>query len=76
MSDTFEDVQLDPAICSLVRQAIVLAQNYKEMLLQGDEVDLRIRLWRDALEICNVHCKGLSCIYTQRTSTLNHAYYS
>jgi hypothetical protein len=59
MLDASEDNQYDSPVCSLVRQAIMLEKNYKEMLLQSDEVDLRIKLWRDAIEICKIKSKGM-----------------
>jgi hypothetical protein len=46
-----------PDACDLVERAISLEISYKEMLLQGDEVDQRIELWRAALEI---HLRSLS----------------
>jgi hypothetical protein len=51
----------DSTVCSLVKQAILLEKNYKEMLLQGDEVNLRIQLWRGAMEICKAESEGVSC---------------
>jgi hypothetical protein len=36
-----------------IEQATSLEMAYKEMLLQGDEVDQRIQLWREAIEFCN-----------------------
>jgi hypothetical protein len=51
MVDSSDDnVDLDTRF--VARQALVLEMNYKEMIIQGDEVDLRIKLWRDAIEIC------------------------
>jgi hypothetical protein len=46
---------------TLVEQAVVLEKNYKEMLVQGDEVELRVSLWRDALEVCKINSKSMSC---------------
>jgi hypothetical protein len=60
MWDPSDDNCPDSTICALVKQAIVLEKNYKEMLLQGDEVDLRIKLWRDAIEICENNSESMS----------------
>jgi hypothetical protein len=54
MRDPSDDNQLNSSIYLLTKQAILFEENYKEMLLQGDEVDLRIQLWKDAIEICKV----------------------
>jgi hypothetical protein len=51
-----------------MEQAIVLEKNYKEMLHQGDEVDLRIKLWRDATEICKSNSKSKSLNPLSKTS--------
>jgi hypothetical protein len=62
MFDPSDDNCPDSTGCALVKQAIVLETNYREMLLQGDEVDLRIKLWRDAIEICKIGSKSVSVI--------------
>jgi hypothetical protein len=62
MPDLFDDNLLDSAVYSLVKQAIGLETNYKEMLLQGDEVDIRIKLWRKVIDICKTEFKGRSCM--------------
>jgi hypothetical protein len=46
-------------ILSLVDQGIALEQNYKGMLLQGDEVDQRIQLWRDAFKTCVANSESM-----------------
>jgi hypothetical protein len=46
------DTQQCLTACDLVERAVKLEENYKQMLLQDDEVNLRIQLWRKALEIC------------------------
>jgi hypothetical protein len=56
----------DSTVCSLVEQAIVLEQNYKEMLLQGDELDLHIQIWRDALKTCKAESECMSHICDMR----------
>jgi hypothetical protein len=64
MSDPSDDKLecLDSTVCILVTQAIALERNYEEMLHQGDEVDLRIKLWRDAIEICKGKSESMSLI--------------
>jgi hypothetical protein len=52
MPGLFHDNGPDYEVCGHVKQAIVLEENYKEMPLQGDEINLRIKLWSDAIEIC------------------------
>jgi hypothetical protein len=59
MSDGFEPNQLELTLCSLVGEAIALEKNYKGMLMQGDEVDHRIQLWRDAVEICKIEPESM-----------------
>jgi hypothetical protein len=59
MPDISDGNRVDYTICSLVADAITLEKNYKEMLLQGDEVDRRIKLWRDVINICMVDSKGM-----------------
>jgi hypothetical protein len=61
-SQSMHDTRLVSIIYSLVEQAIILENNYKEMLLQGEEVDQRIRLWKAALEICKNERESKSCI--------------
>jgi hypothetical protein len=53
-------------ICALVKHAIVLEKDYKEMLHQGDEVDLRVQLWRDAIEICKGNSESTSLILVEK----------
>jgi hypothetical protein len=60
-----DDNCLDSVVCSIVKQAILLEENYNDMLLQGDEVDLRIQLWRDTIDICKTDPKRTSCICIQ-----------
>jgi hypothetical protein len=60
MSDPSDDNCPDFTVCVLVKQAIVLEKNYKEMLLQGNEVNLRVKLWTDAIEICKMNSKSMS----------------
>jgi hypothetical protein len=60
MSDPSDEIWTDSTICALVKQAIVLETNYKEMLHQGDEVDLRVKLWRDAIDICKSCSESMS----------------
>jgi hypothetical protein len=62
MTNLSDDSRVDSTVCVLVKQAIVLEKNYKEMLHQGDEVDLRIKLWRDAIDICKSSSKSMSLI--------------
>jgi hypothetical protein len=62
MSDPSNKNGIDSTVCVLVKQAIVLEKNYKEMLHQGDEVDLRIKLWRDAIEVCKSNSNSMSLI--------------
>jgi hypothetical protein len=62
MSDPSDDNCVDTTVCALLKQAIVLEKNYKEMLHQGDDVDLRIKLWRDAIEICKSNSQSMSLI--------------
>jgi hypothetical protein len=62
MSDPSDDHCVDSTVCALVKQAITLEKNYKEMLYQGDEVDLSIKLWRDAIEICKSSSESMSLI--------------
>jgi hypothetical protein len=62
MSDPSDDNSVHSTVCALVKQAIVLEKNYKEMLHQGDEVDLRIKLWRNAIGICKSNSKRMSLI--------------
>jgi hypothetical protein len=64
MPDRSNNKQVDSTICSLVEQAIALENDYKEMLLQCDEVDLRIKLWRDSINICKIDTKGMPCACT------------
>jgi hypothetical protein len=59
MSDPADVNSLDATIYSLVKEAIVLENYYKDMILQGDEVDRRIQLWRDAVEICKAETEGM-----------------
>jgi hypothetical protein len=54
------------AVYSLVDQAIVLEKNYKQMLHQEDEVDLRIQLWRNAIKICKINTKGMPLTHISR----------
>jgi hypothetical protein len=60
MPDSFDSNWLDSTVCLLVKQAIVLDKNYKEMLIQSDEVDIRIKLWRDAIRICKLEHNSMS----------------
>jgi hypothetical protein len=60
MADSSKDNCLDSIVCALVKQAILLQKGYKEMLLQRDEVDLRVMLWTHAIEICNIDSRGTS----------------
>jgi hypothetical protein len=53
-----DDNRPNSTVCALVKQAMALEKNYKGMLHQGHEVDHRIRLWREALDICNVDFKS------------------
>jgi hypothetical protein len=47
---------------SLTEQAVALENSYKERLLQKEEIDQRIQLWRDTLEICETHSeRGSYC---------------
>jgi hypothetical protein len=62
MLDPSDDNCPNSPICVLVKQAILLANNYQEMLLQSDEVDLRIKLWRDAIDICEINSERMSLI--------------
>jgi hypothetical protein len=62
MTNPSEDNCVDSTVCVLVKQAIVLEKNYKEMLHQGDEVDLRIKLWRDAIDICKSNSNSMPLI--------------
>jgi hypothetical protein len=55
LSPIFNNDKRDSDICRIVEEAIVLEQSYKELLLQGDEVNQRIRLWRDAIELCKTN---------------------
>jgi hypothetical protein len=55
-----DDNHTDMVIRSFGEQAVTLEKNYKEMLLQNDEVDRRIQLWRDVIEICKVESKSTS----------------
>jgi hypothetical protein len=66
MSDGPDGNRLDSTISSLVEDAITLAKNYKAMLFQGDEVDHRIKLWREAIDICNINSNSMSYIPIQR----------
>jgi hypothetical protein len=60
MPDTFDENHPDSTVCLLVKRAIVLADSYEETLLQGDEVDFRIKLWRDAIDTCKVDSQSMS----------------
>jgi hypothetical protein len=60
MLNPSNDNWLDSTVCSLVKQAIALEESYKEMLPQGDEVDYRIKLWGDAIEICKIDSRSTS----------------
>jgi hypothetical protein len=60
MSDSSNDNCLDYTVYVLAKQAMALEEGYTEMLHQGDEVDLRIRLWRDAVGICKNDYKRMS----------------
>jgi hypothetical protein len=64
MMDTPSENGLESTICSIVKQAGILEEDYKEMLLQGNEVDIRIKLWEDAIEICKIEstCMSRPCI--------------
>jgi hypothetical protein len=62
MTSPSNDNCVDSTVCALVKQAIVLEKNYKEMLHQGNEVNLRIKLWRGAVEICKSNSKSMSLI--------------
>jgi hypothetical protein len=57
----FEDTEMAGCVDTTI-YAIMLEENYKEMLHQGDEVDLRVQLWRDAIEICKSHSNSMSFI--------------
>jgi hypothetical protein len=59
MPGLFNDNGPDYEVCGHVKQAIVLEKNYKEILLQGDEINLRIKLWRDAIDICKSSYKRM-----------------
>jgi hypothetical protein len=60
MLDPSDSNSLESTIYVLVKQAIVLENNYREMLLQGNEVDLRVNLWRKVIEICKSDSEGMS----------------
>jgi hypothetical protein len=62
-SPSITDTQSGSAVCRTVQRAIALEKSYKEMLHQGDEVDQRIQLWRDALENCRYISDGMYCMY-------------
>jgi hypothetical protein len=62
MLDLSDDSCLDSTICALVKQAIVLEEHYREMLHQGDEVDLRVQLWRNAIGICRTNSNSMTFI--------------
>jgi hypothetical protein len=64
MPDSRDCKQINPT-CSLVEQAIVLAGTYNEMLVQADEVNLRIHLWRESLESCRADSDSTSCTSIQ-----------
>jgi hypothetical protein len=59
MLDPSDDNRLHSTICSIAKKAILLERDYKGMLLQGDEVDLRIELWRDAVELSKIASKSM-----------------
>jgi hypothetical protein len=61
-----DDPQPKSTACSHVEEAIILKKNYKGMLLQGDEVDHRIQLWRDAIQICKVDRMHSECTSSMR----------
>jgi hypothetical protein len=50
----------NPALYYLVKQAVLLEKNYREMFLQADEVDQRIKLWREALTLCETESERMS----------------
>jgi hypothetical protein len=58
MSDPSDDNYLDSTICVLVKRAILLEKSYQEMLHQGDEVDLRVKLWRDAIDMSKINSES------------------
>jgi hypothetical protein len=60
MLDPSDDNRLHSTICSIAKKAIVLEKDYKGMLVQGDEVDLRIELWKDAVELNKIDSKSRS----------------
>jgi hypothetical protein len=62
MSGPSDDHRVDSTVYALVKRAIVLETNYKEMLHQGEEIDLRIKLWRDAIDICKSSSESMSLI--------------
>jgi hypothetical protein len=64
MPDNYDDNECNLTICSLIRQAITLEENYEEILLQSDEVDLRINLWKYSINICKIDDKGMPCTCT------------
>jgi hypothetical protein len=47
-----QDTDLESSVSSLIEQAFTLETKYKGMLLQGDEVDERIQIWRKVLDVC------------------------
>jgi hypothetical protein len=51
-----------PNALSLAEKAIALENSYKELLLQGDEVNQRIQLWQNALEICVAATDGVAAL--------------
>jgi hypothetical protein len=67
MLDTFEDSWLDSTVCSVVEQAIAHEHCYKGMLLQGDDVDIRIELWREGIEICKMDFTSKSCTHIYKS---------
>jgi hypothetical protein len=69
MPEPSDDDQLALTVYSLVKQAVMLEKSYKEMTLQGDEVDHRIQLWRDAIKTCKIHSESTQlnvCTTNQR----------
>jgi hypothetical protein len=73
MSNPSDDHCVDSTVCALVKHANVLEKNYKEMLHQGDEIDMRIKLWRDAIEICKSNSKSMSLIPVKEKMTFIYA---
>jgi hypothetical protein len=61
--DPSDSSWLSSALHSLVEQAIMLEKSYKEMLIQGDEVDRRVQLWREAIAICKINSESTSLMY-------------